>query len=93
MSFRKDKQSPLEWSKWKMLHGQKLLCLGLPESIFKSKADWWYFLEHGYDAESDWEPSILNKAEAKQLLEFLENEYTNGEAWNCIYDVKDAAKL
>jgi hypothetical protein len=93
MSFRKDNQSSLEWGKWKKLHGQKLLILGLPESILKSESLWWHFLEHGYDSESDWEPSNLNRKDAEALLEFLESEYKNGEAWSCISDVRDATSL
>jgi hypothetical protein len=90
MSFSKDKQSSLEWSKWKKLHEQKLLNIGLPESIFKSESQWWYFLEHGYDLESEWEPNALSRKDAEALLRFLENEYKSGEAWSCISDIRDA---
>ncbi len=92
MGFRKDKQTTRDWSRWLKQNGQMLREIGIPESLLRSEKYWWHFLEHGYDLDSDWEPSCLSKIEAEILLKFLEREYQSGEAWNCISDIKVIAR-
>jgi len=88
MGFRNDRKSSMNWKKWKKSHQQLLNDIDIPGDIYDSESRWWYFLEHGYDHETKWSTESLSIKDVQLLLIFLENEYQNHQAFNCIKDLK-----
>jgi len=88
MPYRKNKKSNSAWVTWQKANRQTLIDLGVPEIIVESESRWWYFLEHGDDPETEWNVNLLSTVNAKSLMEFLVNKYSNGEANDCIKEIE-----
>jgi hypothetical protein len=73
----------LDWREWLRENAETLNKCGLPETVFESRANWWYFLKHDQldprESSSKFTVSNLSVSEAKCLKEFLESELTEGE--------------
>lgn len=92
MSYKKNIHHSKDWREWKCLNGNTILKLGLPETVIKSEANWNYFLEHGYDADTGWDPNLLNKSETKALLDFLQLQYPERESLHYLFDIAEVLK-
>ncbi len=88
MGYRKDSAKRLKFKTWLHNSRDNLISYGIPSDIFEHEARWWYLLEHGYDYESEWNPTFLSSPNQEKLLEFLRSEYKNGEARCLITDIE-----
>lgn len=90
MSYNKNNTAGLELSTWLKTNLSKLLQLGIPEPILKSRHRWNHLLDHGYDAETDWDFRQLTSAEAGLLLTSL-NAHFPKDHWACLAVLPDFA--
>ncbi len=80
MSYRRDKQKSLEWSRWVDAHRELLLLsCGLPTSVFEEQQNWFHFLDHGFYGERRGQPAVidvdgLSDQQAEALCSFLERQ-------------------
>ncbi len=79
MSFRRDKEKPLQWQKWLQQHRDELLACGVPPIVLEDMRQWYYFLEHGYfTPPGSAEPIIgvdcMHRTDAERLCLFLEQD-------------------
>lgn len=68
MSFRRDRETELEWRRWVKAHEAELIAVGLPREVFADRPTWLRFIGHGYH------PPIDNPREVRFRLEDLSPE-------------------
>lgn len=71
MTISMRKIGPLSWRNWIRDHGDVVLGLGLLGDLQRDHRRWSYFLEHGYDHESGWNPEMLPADQRRILLIYL----------------------
>jgi hypothetical protein len=70
LSFRQKNKSGENL--WRNNHRQELLAAGLPEMVVDNERCWNYMILHGDDVyQSGWQPTMINKEQATQLLQLL----------------------
>ena len=48
MSFRRDRETELEWRRWVLAHETELIAIGIPREVWADRLAWWRFVEEGY---------------------------------------------
>jgi hypothetical protein len=53
MSFRRDRETELEWRRWVKAHETELIAVGIPREVWADRWTWWRFLEHAHHPAAD----------------------------------------
>jgi hypothetical protein len=59
MSFRRDRETELEWQRWVRAHEAELIAIGIPREVWADRLTWWQFVDHGYH------PAVSNAHEVR----------------------------
>lgn len=70
---------PLAWRNWIRDHADVVLGLGLLGDLQRDHRRWTYFLEHGYDQQSGWNPDLLPVDQRNILLSYLRDHIPAAE--------------
>jgi hypothetical protein len=68
MSFRRDRETELEWQRWVRAHEAELIAIGIPREVWADRLTWWRFVDHGYH------PPVSNARDVRFRLSDLSNE-------------------
>lgn len=67
---------------------EDLLAAGVPDWIFADEMRWLGLLEHGYDHESGWSPTMLDLDKAGNLHAFIHREYGDQRYRGTLHDIE-----
>ncbi|MEX0700632.1 MAG: hypothetical protein WD069_00910 [Planctomycetales bacterium] len=87
MSFRQDNRKSIEWKRWVDRHRPELIECGLHEDAWRTRMDWFLFLDHGYiqtveiDMRDWWRVGMLAGSQCERFARFLEREYGTEYSW------------
>ncbi len=68
MSFRRDRNSELDWSRWVRSHEAELVAIGISGEVWSDRVDWWRFVGHGYH------PPVSDPREVRLRLSDLSDD-------------------
>lgn len=79
MSFRRDRDTELEWRRWVRAHEADLVAIGIPREVWADRMTWWRFVGHGYHPPTGnardvrFSPSDMPEPNQRRLYEFLDS--------------------
>lgn len=78
MSFQQHREKTRDWREWVRRNHNRLVDCGIPHDVVADELRWFVFIDHCYDQWSGWSIDQLSAEQARNLFDFLIDEYGEG---------------